>query len=98
MIDFPPQTHLVLNSRLKLQIFEKEVPKRKSQGCPMTHMLRNEGEFSHQTALEGKRGGIPHFPSKLLEQIRNEIRIKKHIISYHIISYHQLFKHGSPFN
>ena len=30
----------------------------------MTHMPRNEGEASHETALAGKRegGGIRHFP------------------------------------
>ena len=33
----------------------------------MTHMPRNEGETSHQTALAGTREGIRHFPSKLLE-------------------------------
>ena len=58
---FPPHKLLVLNSRLKLQIFEKEVPKKKPQGCPMTRMPRNEGESSHQTALAGKRQGIRHF-------------------------------------
>ena len=44
----------------------------------MTHMPRNEGETLHQTALAGKREGIRHFPSKLLEKIRNEARNKKH--------------------
>ena len=45
----------------------------------MAHMPRNELETSsHQTALAGKREGIRHFPSKLLEQIRNEARNKKH--------------------
>ena len=70
MIDFPPQKLLVLNSRLKLQILEKEVPKKEPQGCPMTHMPRNEGEISHQNALAGKREGIRQFPSKLCDQIR----------------------------
>ena len=55
MIDFLPQKLLVLNSRLKLQIFEKEVFKNEPQGCPMTHMPRNEGEILNQTALAGKR-------------------------------------------
>ena len=44
----------------------------------MAHMPRNEGEIWHQTALAGKREGIRQFPSKLLEQIRNEARNKKH--------------------
>ena len=44
----------------------------------MGHMPRNEGETLHETALAGKRAGIRHFPSKLLEQIRNEARKKKH--------------------
>ena len=44
----------------------------------MTHMPRNEGETSHQTALAGKQEGIRHFPSKLLERIRNEARNKEH--------------------
>ena len=44
----------------------------------MTHMPRDEGETSHKTVLAGKREGIRHFPSKLLEQIRNESRNKKH--------------------
>ena len=36
MIDFPPQKLLVLNSRLKLQIFEEELPKKVAtrQGSP----------------------------------------------------------------
>ena len=38
----------------------------------MTHIPRSERETSHQTALAGKREGIRHFPSKLLERIRNE--------------------------
>ena len=69
MIDFPPQKLLPLNSRLKLQIFETEVPKKYPQGCPMTQMPRNEGEISHQTALAGKREGIRQFPSKLCDQV-----------------------------
>ena len=47
----------------------------------MAHMPRNDGndgETSHQKALAGKWEGIRHFPSKLLEQIRNEARNKKH--------------------
>ena len=44
----------------------------------MAHMPRNEGETSHQTALAGTWEGIRHFLSKLLEQIRNEARNKKH--------------------
>ena len=44
----------------------------------MTHLPRNEEETSHQKALAGKREGIRHLPSKLLEQIRNEARHKKH--------------------
>ena len=44
----------------------------------MTHMPHNEGETSHETALAGKREGNHHFPSKLLKQIRNEARNKKH--------------------
>ena len=40
----------------------------------MTHVPRNEGETSYQTALAEKREGILHFPWKLLEQIRNEAR------------------------
>ena len=44
----------------------------------MGHMPRNKGETSHQTTLAGKRAGIRHFPSKLLEHIRNEARNKKH--------------------
>ena len=43
----------------------------------MTHMPRNERDTSHQTALAGKGEAIRHFPSKLLEQIRNEARNKK---------------------
>ena len=70
MIDIRPRKLLVLNSRLKLQIFEKEVPKKEPQGRPMTHMPRNEEETSHQKALAGKREGIRHFPSKLCNQIR----------------------------
>ena len=69
MIDFPPQKLLPLNSRLKLQIFETEVPKKYPQGCPMTQMPRNKGEISHQTALAGKREGIRQFPSKLCYQV-----------------------------
>ena len=44
----------------------------------MTQMPRNEGETSHETALAGKQESIRHFPSKLLELIRNEARNKKH--------------------
>ena len=43
----------------------------------MTHMPRNEGKISH-VVLVGKREGIRHFPSKLLEQIRNEAGNKEH--------------------
>ena len=70
MMKFPLQKLLALNSWLKLQIFEEEVPKKLLQGCPMAHMPRNEGETSHQTALAGKREGIRQFPSKICDQIR----------------------------
>ena len=41
-------------------------------------MACNEGETSYETALAGKQKGIRHFPSKLLEQIRNVAKNKKH--------------------
>ena len=44
---------------------------------PMTPMPRNDGEILPQTASAGVREGIRHFPSKLLEHIRNEARNKK---------------------
>ena len=62
MIDFPPQKLQVVNSWLKLQIFEKQVPKNVAalQGCFMSHIPRNERETSHQSALVGKGEGIRH--------------------------------------
>ena len=44
-------------------------------------MPRNEGNTSHVTnvtVLAGRREGIRHFPSKMLERIRNEATNKKH--------------------
>ena len=40
-------------------------------------MPRNEGETSDQIVLAGKQEAIRHFPSKLLDHIRNEARKKK---------------------
>ena len=68
MIDFHLQK--LLNSRLKLQIFEKEEFKNEPQGCPMAHMPRNEGEISHQTAMAGKKECIRQFPSQLCDKVR----------------------------
>ena len=73
----PSTKLLLLKSRLKLQIFEKLVPKNVTTRIPITHMPRNDGETSLQTVSMGKRESTRHFFSKLLDQIRKEARNKE---------------------
>ena len=70
MIDIRPRQLLVLNSRLKLQIFEKEVPKKQPQGRPMTHASRRRGDLASKS-FGGKAGRYSSFSFEAVQSDQN---------------------------
>ena len=79
MIDFPPQKLLVLNSRLKLQIFEKELPKKVAtrQGCPQDKEVFVKGSLSFVEAPWQPFTKINRYPQSPCFNCQNGLFIVK---------------------